>query len=110
MRFKMQTLSLAIAHVLGAGLAGALLTPPAAAQQAQRVEKIEVRGSNIKRVEGEGPSAIIVLTREEIEKTGATNAYELMNLVAANNSAGNVSFASTIGALTFSANTASHGT
>jgi iron complex outermembrane receptor protein len=48
-----------------------------------------------------------VLSRDEIERTGATNAFELMNLVAANNSAGNVSFASTIGALTFSANTAS---
>jgi iron complex outermembrane receptor protein len=104
MRFKMKSISLAVMQVVGAGLAGALLAPPVAAQQAQ---KIEVTGSNIKRVEGEGPSAIVVLTKEDIERTGATNAYELMNLVAANNSAGNVSFASTIGALTFSANTAS---
>ena len=80
---------------------------PAFAQQAQKIEKIEVTGSNIKRVEGEGPSAIVVLTREDIDKSGATNAYELMNLVGANNSAGNVSIANTIGALTFSANTAS---
>lgn len=105
MRFKMKKVSLVTLQVLGAGLAGALLAPPAAAQAPR--EKIEVTGSNIKRVEGEGPSAIVVLTREEIDRTGATNAYELMHLVASNNSAGNVSFASTIGALTFSANTAS---
>ena len=106
MRFKMKRLSLATMRVLGAGIAGALLAQPALSQQPPR-ERIEVTGSNIKRVEGEGPSAIIVMTREEIERSGATNAFELMNFVASNNSAGNVSFASTIGALTFSANTAS---
>ncbi len=102
----MKRLSLAMTRVLSAGIAGALLAQPAAAQQPPR-EKIEVTGSNIKRVEGEGPSAIVIMTREEIDRSGATNAFELMNLVASNNSAGNVSFASTIGALTFSANTAS---
>ena len=107
MRFKMKSLSLATMRVLGVSVAGALLAQPAMAQQAQKIEKIEVTGSNIKRVEAEGPSAIVILTREDIDRSGATNAYELMNLVASNNSAGNVSFASTIGALTFSANTAS---
>jgi iron complex outermembrane recepter protein len=106
MRFKMKRLSLATMRVLGAGIAGTLLAQPLLAQQPPR-EKIEVTGSNIKRVEGEGPSAIVIMTREEIDRSGATNAFELMNLVASNNSAGNVSFASTIGALTFSANTAS---
>jgi iron complex outermembrane receptor protein len=103
----MKSVSMAVARVLGAGVATAFLAQPTLAQQAQRVEKIEVTGSNIKRVEGEGPSAIVILTREEIDRTGATNAYELLNLVAANNSAGNVSIANTIGSLTFSANTAS---
>src|SRR3954471_3050731 len=103
---KKHSLALAIAAALGGGSI-ALAALPAAAQQAQKIEKIEVTGSNIKRVEGEGPSAIVVLTREDIDKSGATNAYELLNLVAANNSAGNVSIANTIGALTFSANTAS---
>lgn len=107
MRFKMKSLSLATMRILGAGVAGAMLAQPALAQQAQRVEKIEVTGSNIKRVEGEGPSAIVVMTREEIDRSGATTVYELLNLVASNNSAGNVSFANTIGALTFNANTAS---
>jgi iron complex outermembrane recepter protein len=107
MTSRLKKLSLALAPILGAGVALTVASTPVLAQQAQRVEKIEVTGSNIKRVEGEGPSAILVLTREDIDRTGATNAYELMNLVAANNSAGNVSIANTIGALTFSANTAS---
>ena len=34
-----------------------------------------------------------VITREEIDAAGATNAMELLNLVSANNSAGNVSIA-----------------
>src|SRR5689334_10276263 len=93
--------------ILCAAVALALAAPQAWGQQAQKIEKIEVTGSNIKRVEGEGPSAIVVLTKEDIDKSGATNAYELLNLVAANNSAGNVSIANTIGSLTFSANTAS---
>jgi len=107
MNSRLKQLSFALAPIFGAGVALSLATTPVYAQQAQKIEKIEVTGSNIKRVEGEGPSAIVVLTREDIDKSGATNAYELLNLVAANNSSGNVSIANTIGALTFSANTAS---
>jgi len=107
MNSRMKKLTYALAPILGAGVALTVATTPVYAQQAQKIEKIEVTGSNIKRVEGEGPSAIVVLTKEDIDKSGATNAYELLNLVAANNSAGNVSLANTIGALTFSANTAS---
>src|SRR3954469_19339887 len=107
MNRKTTRVCVAVLHALGVGTAVTLAAPPAAAQQAQKIEKIEVTGSNIKRVEGEGPSAIVVITREDIDKSGATNAYELLNLVAANNSAGNVSIANTIGSLTFSANTAS---
>jgi iron complex outermembrane receptor protein len=104
-----QLLAIAVLRALGVGAAtfSLVCAAPALAQQAQKIEKIEVTGSNIKRVEGEGPSAIVVLTKEDIDKSGATNAYELLNLVSANNSAGNVSIANTIGSLTFSANTAS---
>jgi iron complex outermembrane receptor protein len=107
MKPRMKKLSFALLPLLGAGVALGLASAPAAAQQAQKIEKIEVTGSNIKRVEGEGANPIVVITRDDIERTGATNAYELMNFVASNNSAGNVSIANTIGALTFSASTAS---
>lgn len=77
------------------------------AQQTQKVEKIEVTGSNIKRVEGEGALPVTVITREEIQRSGATTPIELLNLISANNSAGNVTLGNVIGSLTFSAQTAS---
>ena len=88
-----------------AAIAAVPLVAPA--QQAQKIEKIEVTGSNIKRVEGEGPSAIVVLTREDIDRSGATNVYDLLGFVGANQSTGSVAITNTVGALTFSANTAS---
>jgi iron complex outermembrane receptor protein len=50
---------------------------------------------------------VTVITREEIDRSGATNAMELLNLVSANSSLGNTSLTSVIGASTFSAQTAS---
>ncbi len=69
--------------------------------------KIEVTGSNIKRIEGEGALPVQVIGRDEILKSGVTNAMEIMNLISANNSAGNVTVGNTIGALTLSNQTAS---
>jgi iron complex outermembrane receptor protein len=40
-------------QALGAGVIETLAVPTALAQQAQKVEKIEVTGSNIQRIEGE---------------------------------------------------------
>ena len=69
--------------------------------------KVEVTGSNIKRIEGEGALPVQIIGRDEIAKSGATNAMEIMNLISANNSAGNVSLGNVIGATTFSNQTAS---
>jgi iron complex outermembrane receptor protein len=94
---------------LAIALAG-VFAPEAMAQadqQAQKVEKIEVTGSSIRRVEGEGALPVTVISRQEIEKTGATNPMELLNIISANNSLGNVALTSTIGATTFGAQTAS---
>ena len=48
------------------------------AQQAQKVDKIEVTGSNIKRVDSETPSPIQVITRDDIQKSGANSVAELL--------------------------------
>src|SRR6476659_10114453 len=102
---KKSTLAVLQAFGLGAVVA---LAPSAWAQQtAQTKERIEVTGSNIKRVEGETSLPVTVISREEIEKTGATSAMELLNLLSANNSLGNVSLTSVIGSATNSAQTAS---
>jgi iron complex outermembrane receptor protein len=107
---KMKRLTVAVMQATGVGVALAAFAAPAAAQsqnQAQKVEKIEVTGSSIKRVEGESALPVTVISREEIEKSGATTPMELLNLVSANNSLGNVGLTSTIGASTLSAQTAS---
>jgi len=69
--------------------------------------RVEVTGSNIKRIEGEGALPVQVISREEILQSGVTNAMEIMNLISANNSAGNVTLGNVIGSTTFSNQTAS---
>ncbi|MEO8537187.1 MAG: TonB-dependent receptor, partial [Betaproteobacteria bacterium] len=69
--------------------------------------RIEVTGSNIKRVEGEGSLPVTVITREEIQRSGATSPMELLQQISSNNSAGSTTTANSVGALTFSAQTAS---
>jgi iron complex outermembrane recepter protein len=50
------------------------------AQQAPaKVEKIEVTGSNIKRVDAEGTVPITIISSEEIRRSGATTIQELLN-------------------------------
>ncbi|MEO5692390.1 MAG: TonB-dependent receptor [Usitatibacter sp.] len=65
------------------GLSVAVATP-AYAQQAQRVEKIEVTGSNIKRVDSETAEPIIVITREEIQNSGKATINEYLQTLAVN--------------------------
>ncbi|HUP30704.1 MAG TPA: TonB-dependent receptor, partial [Usitatibacter sp.] len=74
---KSNTLSHAVRAALGASVALGLALP-VAAQQAQKVEKIEVTGSNIKRIEGETALPVQIITREEIEKTGATTTEQFL--------------------------------
>jgi iron complex outermembrane receptor protein len=74
MKFKLTALS---ASVLTAVLAPAFAqTPPP-----QKVEKIEVTGSNIKRVDAESSANIQVITKEEISKSGANTVAELLRAV-----------------------------
>jgi iron complex outermembrane recepter protein len=58
-------------------------TPPPAAPA--RVERVEVTGSNIKRTDAETASPIQVITREQIEKSGATTITELLQRVPSSN-------------------------
>ena len=59
------------------------LTVPAVGQTAEetgtnKVERIQVTGSHIKRTEVEGVSSILVIDREEIEKSGFSTVSEMM--------------------------------
>ncbi|MEO5766172.1 MAG: TonB-dependent receptor [Casimicrobiaceae bacterium] len=91
--------------LIAAAVAG-LFAAPAAVVQAADI-KVDVTGSNIKRVEGEGSLPVQVITREEIDRTGVTSVAELLNYVSANNSAGAVSVNNVIGGQVNSIQTAS---
>jgi iron complex outermembrane recepter protein len=91
---------------IAAAVASAVAAMYATSAAAQDI-KVEVTGSNIRRVEGEGALPVQVLTREDIAKTGATTPMELLQYISANNTAGNVSLGNIIGSLTFGNQTAS---
>src|SRR5256714_5516883 len=71
----MRTLTRRIASTqsiaLGAAWVTALIAPPAFAQQP--IERVEITGPTIKRVDAETALPVQVVTRAEIEATGASN-------------------------------------
>ena len=62
-------------------LAALIVTPMAFAQTSapQKVEKVEVTGSNIKRVDAETTSPITIITSEEIKRSGFGFEWNLNN-------------------------------
>jgi iron complex outermembrane receptor protein len=81
MHMKQKALTRALAAVgiaCAASPAFAQQTPPPA-----KVEKIEVTGSNIKRVDTETASPIQVITADDIAKSGATSVAEVLRSIPA---------------------------
>ena len=64
----------------------ALGTSQFALAQERKIERIEVTGSNIKRVDAEGPAPILVITKEDIERHGAGTVAEVLRTMPINNS------------------------
>jgi iron complex outermembrane receptor protein len=88
MKRSQRTLTLAVARTLsGAVAAGLVFGLPVAAQETQKVEKIEVTGTNIKRIEGETALPVTVIKREDIERTGLTTASQLLDKLQLNSGA-----------------------
>ena len=103
----LQRTKLAAALACATGAAAAVSTSAVYAQATTPDIRVEVTGSNIKRVEGEGALPVTVITREEIQRSGATTPMELLQQISANNSAGMTTISNSVGALTLSAQTAS---
>ena len=69
----------------------ALAAPIAALAQnapTQNLERVEITGSSIKRIESETSLPVQVITRDAIEKTGAVTVEQLLNTVTALSSSG----------------------
>ena len=63
--------------------AAALLTGGAALAQDNKLERVEITGSSIKRLEGETALPVQTLKREDIAKAGVTTAAELLKNISA---------------------------
>ena len=83
-QIKRKTLPSALVQALGAGVAVSMIVTAAHAQQAQRVEKIEVTGSNIKRVDQETVAPVEIITRDQIERTGQATVAEVLRNIPSN--------------------------
>ena len=88
----------ALALAFGGGLSSTLLLAmPVFAQTAdtgpQKIERVEVTGSSIKRIDGETALPVQVLTRDDIKRTGASTTEELLKSVSATSSSGSTSVA-----------------
>ena len=75
--YELRPITRAVIRALGAGMVASAI-PVVYGQQPQRVEKIEVTGSAIPRTTQEGPAPVEIVTRKDIERTGATNVNELL--------------------------------
>src|SRR5882672_1925027 len=88
MNLKARGVTVAVVRAMGAGMITTLVLTPAFAQQAQKIEKIEVTGSNIKRIEGESALPVTVITRDEIQRSGVSTAADLIDKLSANSGGG----------------------
>jgi len=77
MVFQRNKLAAAVGCLLGIG---GILLPLAAPAQTPDI-RVDVTGSNIKRVEGEGALPVEIVTREEIQRTGARTVNELLRYI-----------------------------
>ena len=80
MNTKRKHIALAVINALAVMAA----TNTAFAQDAQRVERVEITGSSIKRADAETALPVTVIRREDIERSGAVTAQDMVNLIPAN--------------------------
>jgi len=81
---RAKKISLAVSAALGSGLIG--LTPNALAQSsgAQALERVEITGSLLRRIEGETALPVTTLSVQELRAAGATNAETALRLITQN--------------------------
>ncbi len=91
-----------LSRCLALAFGGSLVIASASvyAQDAAKQERIEVTGSNIKQIDAATSAPVQVITREQIEKTGATSVEQLLRSVTVATSSGGTVTANASGATT----------
>ena len=85
-------------RLVAAAIAAAF--PLAAWSQTQQFERVEITGSSIKRIDAETALPVQVITRDQIQKSGAANVEQLLQTISSISSSGGLSSSSTAGATT----------
>src|SRR5512134_490829 len=83
MKLRINPIARSLALAFG-GLAAVMPVPQALAQQ-QQLERAEITGSRIKRVDAETAAPVTVITRDDIEKTGMQNVSDVIRSLAVDN-------------------------
>ena len=93
MKLHCKPVAAAIRAALVTGTAfAALSTPALAADEAARLDRVEVTGSRIKKAEIEGQTPVSIITREELEKTGLTSIGDIVQQLTGSGSSLNTKF------------------
>lgn len=72
------TFALAVGSIAGSGAALAQTTPTSTGDETKQLDKIEVTGSRIRRVDAENASPVVTIDRAAIEKTGKVTLGDLI--------------------------------
>ncbi len=94
-------LAVAVIHAVASLSLANTAFAQAPAADSQKVERVEITGSSIKRVDAEGALPVQVLTREDIARTGATSTEQLLASISAISSSGSTANATGAGASTY---------
>ena len=93
-----------VSALLATTLAAAIAAIPAAAwaqdTPAQQMQRVEITGSSIKRIDAETALPVQVITRDQIQKSGATNVEQLLQTISSVSSSGGITTATASGATT----------
>ncbi|MEO8153058.1 MAG: TonB-dependent receptor [Rhizobacter sp.] len=80
---------------------GSLVLGALPAQAQQQLERVEITGSSIKRVESEGALPVQIISRTDIERSGVTNTEQLLQSISALSSMGATNNATGAGSSTY---------
>ena len=97
--FNRTQLSMAVSATIATALV-VTATDALAQSTPQQLDRVEVTGSSIKRIGAETALPVQIITRDEIQRTGASNVEQLMQTISANLSVGSLTNASAAGATT----------
>ncbi|MGH6609963.1 MAG: TonB-dependent receptor plug domain-containing protein, partial [Burkholderiaceae bacterium] len=79
--FKRTQVSLAVGAALSAGLIGVASNTAAQTPPTQALDRVEVTGSLIRRIEGETSLPVVTINVDELQKAGVTNAEQAVKFI-----------------------------